>query len=310
MTRFIVTGGLGFIGGNLIEALNRRGCSEIVIVDNLNHPEKRQKLETLRFSKYIDKHNFRAMLRSNDAPDADIMIHLGANSSTTATDEAQLRENNYHYTRDLCEWCVRGGRRFVYASSAATYGDGSLGFSDSHDVAMQLQPLNLYGWSKQWFDTWAIESGAINQIVGLKFFNVYGRGDSHKWGMQSAVAKWHDDILHDRSVLVFELPEQNVEQSRDFVYVDDAVRATLFFCDHPETAGLFNVGSGVARTWIELADAVYRATGVRPSVSFVKMPKAMRRGYQYHTQADLTKLRAAGYRESFKSIEQGALLYA
>jgi ADP-L-glycero-D-manno-heptose 6-epimerase len=309
---FIVTGGAGFIGSNLVRALNERGETDILVVDHLNHPGKRRNLERIRFRGFSDKEEFRKALREGRVPPARGVFHLGACSSTTEMDEDYINDNNYRYTRELCEWCLREGARFVYASSAATYGDGSLGYSDSDEVTPTLRPLNPYGRSKQMFDAWALETGALRRIAGIKYFNVYGPWEDHKGDMRSVVHKAYGQLLREGRITLFKSyrPEyRDGEQERDFVHVSDAVAVTLHFFDHPESCGLFNCGTGTARTWIDLANAVFAAAGLPPRIEFIEMPETIRDKYQYHTCADLSKLRAAGYAAPFLSIEEGVRRY-
>jgi ADP-L-glycero-D-manno-heptose 6-epimerase len=202
----IVTGGAGFIGSNLVAALNRRGHHNITVVDHIDPAggdARRRNLERLSFTSYVDKAAFREMLGTGRVPAARAVFHLGACSSTTETNERYLRDNNTDYTRELCDWALRIGARFIYASSAATYGDGSRGYSDDDAVTPTLQPLNLYGSSKQWFDLWALESGAIKSIAGIKYFNVYGPWEDHKGDMRSLVNKAHAQILRDGEIGLF-----------------------------------------------------------------------------------------------------------
>ena len=308
----IVTGGAGFIGSNLVAALNRRGRHDVVVVDHLDCDAKRRNLARIRHAGYFDKTEFRDMLRAGKVPAASAVFHLGACSSTTESNEAYLRDNNTHYTRELCEWSLAGGARFIYASSAATYGDGSRGYSDDDGVTPTLEPLNLYGASKQWFDLWALESGVLGRVAGIKYFNVYGPGEDHKGDMRSVVNKAYAQIQKDGEIGLFKSyrPEyRDGEQERDFVHVDDAVAVTLHFLDNPGVAGLFNCGTGVARTWIDLAHALFAAMEIPPRIRFIDMPAAIRDRYQYHTRAETAKLRAAGYRAPFLSIEEGVRRY-
>ncbi len=310
--KFIVTGGAGFIGSNLVQGLNARGQTDIIVVDDLNHPDKQRNLERVEFSEYQDKAEFRSMLRENRVPRVDGVFHLGACSSTMETDEAYLKDNNYQYTRDLCEWSLRTGARFVYASSAATYGDGSQGYSDADEVTPTLAPLNGYGRSKQMFDEWALETGVLDKIVGLKFFNVYGPWEDHKGAMRSLVHKSYGQVVGEGKITLFKSHRSDYrdgEQDRDFVYVSDAVAVSLFFYDHPEVSGLFNCGTGVARTWVDLAAALFAAAGLPTEIVFVDMPESIRDKYQYHTQAEMSKLRGAGYDAPFVSIEEGVRRY-
>jgi len=308
----VVTGGAGFIGSNLVAALNRRGHRAITVVDHLDDDGKRRNLDRIDFEHYFDKAEFRESLHAGRIPPAAAVFHLGACSSTTETNEIYLRDNNTHYTRELCEWSLNTGARFIYASSAATYGDGSKGYSDDDAVTPTLEPLNLYGASKQWFDLWALETGAIQRIAGLKYFNVYGPGEDHKGDMRSVVNKAYAQVLRDGEIGLFKSyrPEyRDGEQERDFVHVDDAVAVTLFFYDHPEFSGLFNCGTGAARTWLDLAHAIFAAMDLPPRIRFIDMPESIRERYQYHTCADTRKLRAAGYRGAFLPVEEGVRRY-
>ena len=308
----IVTGGAGFIGCNLVAALNRRGIDNVLIVDHLGNTEKWRNLNGLRFEDYFDKRDFltRVLERRIATPEA--IFHLGACSSTTESDADYLMENNYRYTRTLGEWATGCQARFIYASSAATYGDGALGYSDADSLTSRLRPLNMYGYSKQLFDLWAMRAGLLKKIVGLKFFNVYGPGEDHKGEMRSVVHKAFHQVRSSGEITLFKSYRPDFtdgEQTRDFIHVADAVAVALFFFDHPEVPGLFNCGTGQARSWLDLAKAVFAALEREPNIRFIDMPEAMRDKYQYHTQADLTKLRAAGYRAPFMSIEDGVRDY-
>jgi len=330
---FIVTGGAGFIGSNIIAALNDRGHEDILVVDRLDCDGKKNNLNSVKFHNYLDKDDFRRNFLEDklepfdgapsfvpssgttagrqDRP-VDTVFHMGACTSTTETDEEYLTDNNFRYTRELCEWCLRHEIRFIYASSAATYGDGSLGYSDEDEITPKLNPLNLYGRSKHMFDIWALENNALQRIAGLKYFNVYGPHEDHKEDMRSVVNKAYEQILATGEVRLFKSyrPEYgDGEQERDFVYVKDAVKVTLFFHDHPEVSGLFNCGTGRPRTWIDLAKAVFAAMKKEPEVVFVDMPEELREGYQYHTQADVSKLRRAGYGNAFTPLEEGVRDY-
>ncbi len=310
--RFIVTGGAGFIGCNLVKALNQRGETDIIVVDHLNHPDKLLNLDRAKHRVFFDKIDFRAKLKVDEIEPVDGVFHLGACSSTLETNEDYLTDNNFQYTVDLCEWSLRNGARFVYASSAATYGDGSLGYSDSDNLTPSLRPLNAYGRSKQQFDLWAMQNGRLNQIVGLKYFNVYGPGEDHKGDMRSVVNKAYPQVMTKGVVKLFRSHRPDYrdgEQVRDFIYVDDAVAVTLFFYDRPEINGLFNCGTGHARSWLDLAKALFAAAGKEPRIEFIDMPESIREKYQYHTEADLGKLRLVGYNAPFMSVEDGIRRY-
>ncbi len=293
----IVTGGAGLIGANIVAALNRRGEDNILIVDHLNHQDKEANLTRLHFRDYLDRDQFRLAVRKGQIKPPKTVFHLGACSSTTETSEEYLDDNNTAYTRELCEWCLTENVRFIYASSAATYGDGTLGYSDSDEVTPNLEPLNLYGWSKQKFDLWALERGLLKDIVGLKYFNVFGPGEDHKGDMRSVVHKAHAQIEATGRLALFRSlrPEfADGEQQRDFVYVGDAAEVTLFFHDQREVGGLFNCGTGRAQTWLDLARAIFAAMGREPQINFVDMPENLRDKYQYHTQATTEKLAGTG----------------
>jgi ADP-L-glycero-D-manno-heptose 6-epimerase len=306
--RFIVTGGAGFIGTNLVRALNARGYGDIIVVDWVDCDEKKKNLAALQFSQYLDRSDFREAFLARRVQPVKAVFHLGACSSTTETDEDFLRDNNFLYTRQLCEWCLEQGIDFIYASSGATYGDGRLGYSDDDALTPALNPLNLYGKSKQMFDTWALENGHFDRIVGLKYFNVYGPYEDHKGDMRSVVNKAYYQVRETGYIRLFKsyCPDYaDGEQVRDFVYVDDAVAVTLFFYDNPRVRGLFNCGTGTARTWNDLARAVFAAMDRPIDIRMIDMPAALRERYQYHTRADTTKLRAAGYQAPFTSLEDG-----
>jgi ADP-L-glycero-D-manno-heptose 6-epimerase len=309
--KFIVTGGAGLIGSNIIIALNNRGETDILVVDNLT-PAKEKNLLGLNYAEYMDKIDFRKEILAGKIPKAETVFHLGACSSTTETNEEYLNDNNFLYTKQLCQWCLQNETRFIYASSAATYGDGSLGYSDADDITPSLKPLNLYGESKQAFDMWALENKLLNRIVGLKYFNVYGPNEDHKGPMRSVINKAYSQIKETGEIGLFKSyrPEyRDGEQERDFVYVRDAVAVTLFFHDNKNVSGLYNCGTGKARTWIDLAKALFAAMKITPNISFVDMPEEIRDKYQYHTQADNNKLYNAGYTSDWTSIEDGVKDY-
>lgn len=309
----VVTGGAGLIGSNLVRALNRRGESDILVVDHLNHPGKEKNLQRLRYRDYVDKNDFLPRLVDGSLGAFSTVFHLGACSSTTETDVEYLRRNNTDYTETLCRWCLSRGTRFIYASSAATYGDGALGYDDSDSVTPKLRPLNPYGISKQQFDRLALREGWFDRIVGLKYFNVFGPGEEHKGEMRSVVHKAFEQVNRTGRMSLFKSyrPDyRDGEQERDFLYVDDAVAVTLFFLDHPGIGGLYNCGTGTARTWLSLARAVFAALEKPVDIAFVDMPRALRDRYQYHTRADLRKLRAAGCAHAFRSLEEAVRDYA
>ena len=306
--KYIVTGGAGFIGSNIVRALNARGETDILVVDHLGLGEKWKNLVGLRFEDYIDKSDFLPLIEKGILKNVAVVYHLGACSATTEKDAGYLVENNYRFSRHLCEACLRHGVRFVYASSAATYGNGELGYSDLDADLLQYRPLNMYGLSKHMMDLWALKHGHLDRVAGIKYFNVYGPGEAHKADMRSVVHKSYCQIVESGSVKLFKScrPEyKDGEQVRDFVYVFDAVDQTLWLGDHPEVSGLFNCGTGTPRTWLDLVSSVFRAMGLETNIDFVDLPNHLKGKYQYHTQADLSKLRSAGYDKPYKSIEYG-----
>lgn len=315
MTDFlIVTGAAGFIGCNLVEALNKRGYDNLLLVDHLGSSQKWRNLVGLKYSDYLDRQAFIEQVDKGQIPYPKMLFHLGACSSTIETDCDYLVENNYRYSRRLAQWCVGSGSHMIMASSAATYGDGALGYDDDVSRLDLLRPLNMYGYSKHLFDKWAVKAGAYSQrLVGLKFFNVYGPHEDHKGSMRSMVWKAYQQICETGKVKLFksERPEYaDGFQQRDFVYVEDAVKVMLHFFDHPELSGLYNCGSGRASSWVELVTAVFKSMGREPQIEFVEMPRSIAANYQYYTKANTHKLRSTGgYSEEFMSVEDGVAKY-
>ncbi len=313
-SRVLVTGGAGFIGSALVEALNRRGVRNLVLVDILGRDEKWKNLRPLVFRDYFEAPDFQRQLLECPAGlgHFDFIFHLGACSATTEPDASYLAKNNYAFTRDLCALALEQGARFVYASSAATYGDGSQGMDDADPAIEKYRPLNAYGYSKQLFDLHARESGVLERIVGLKYFNVFGPNEYHKGEMRSLVCKAYQQILQTGRIRLFksyrpEYPDGG--QRRDFLYVKDAVAMTLHLAETPCAGGLYNLGAGVARTWLDLAHALFAAMGREPQIDFIEMPENLRSQYQYHTQANITRLRASGYGAEITSLEEAVRDY-
>jgi ADP-L-glycero-D-manno-heptose 6-epimerase len=303
----IVTGGAGFIGSALIAELNRRQISDILVVDELGADQKWKNLRNLSFADYVEKDDFLDMVIEDklDSP-IDVVFHLGACSDTTETNASYLVKNNYEYSKLLAQWATDADIRFIYASSAATYGDGSAGFSDDEEKIEALRPLNMYGYSKHLFDMWARRAGLLSKIVGLKYFNVFGPNEYHKGDMMSFVVKAFEQIKTTGKVRLFKSyrPEYaDGEQVRDFLYVKDAVNMTLFFFDNPYINGIFNIGTGETRTWNDLVIAVFVGMGRKPNIEYIEMPASIRNQYQYFTQADLSKLRRAGYSKQITPLE-------
>ena len=313
----IITGGAGFIGSAICWRLNSLGITDIIIVDSDSEGTKKNNLENLKYSEFIDKDDFLKKLSDGSLDrKTDTLYHMGACSSTTEEDMDFLRKNNFEYSKTLGEWCLKNNVRYIYASSGATYGDGSLGFNDDYDLIPKLKPLNKYGLSKQMFDLWVLDNNFQDKFVGLKYFNVFGPNESHKGDMRSMVNKSYDKIKNTGAIELFksERPDyKDGEQKRDFVYVKDAVEMTIFFdVINPvgkNKSGIFNVGSGEASTWNRLAYAVFQAMDLEPKIVYVDMPDNLRNQYQYFTQATINKIRNAGYKNEMTVFENAVSDY-
>lgn len=307
----VVTGGAGFIGSCIVRKLNETGRTDIIIADNIASTDKWLNLRNKKYAAYIHKSRFLQALP--DLKDVEAVIHMGAQSSTTEKDFDYLWDNNFAYTKALWDYCCRRQIQFLYASSAATYGHGSDGFDDRCDID-RLMPLNAYGYSKQAFDLWVKHQAREfpRQYAGFKFFNVYGPNEYWKQDMASMVFHGYRQICADGEVRLFRSyrPEYaDGGQLRDFVYVKDVCDVVLWFLEHPDQNGLFNVGTGKARSFAQLAQAVFHALGREPRIRYVDMPEGLKERYQYYTQADIGKLREAGYRKGFMDAEEGVRDY-
>ena len=304
--RVLVTGGAGFIGSALVWALNRRGCENIVVCDILGTTEKWRNLTPVRFADYVEAEALLGRLQNGSLGRFDLVLHLGACSATTEKDASYLIRNNYEFTKDLAAWALANHARFVYASSAATYGDGSAGMADDESKLDTLRPLNMYGYSKHLFDVHARRAGFLDKLVGLKYFNVFGPNEDHKGDMRSLVHKSTAQVRAEGLIRLFKSyrPDyRDGEQKRDFLYVKDAVAMTLHLAATPSAGGLYNIGSGGARTWIDLANAVFTALNRPADIRFIEMPETIRDKYQYFTEANLTRLRSMGYTASVTPLE-------
>ena len=314
----IITGGAGFIGSNIAAALQEQGYKDIAIVDVLGTDDKWKNLAKRELAAIVPPSRLNALLEEN-AGNIEAIIHMGAISSTTETDADLIVRTNFELSWQLWEHATLMRIPFIYASSAATYGDGSLGFVDdeSLDHLNSLRPLNAYGWSKALFDRkiareLAEERPTPPQYVGLKFFNVYGPNEYHKGAQKSVVAHMFPFVKADEPVQLFKSYREKYEdggQKRDFVWVGDVVNVIIWMLHHPYVRGLFNVGSGKARSFADLARATWAAMGKEPQITYIDMPEALRDKYQYYTQADLTKLRAAGYTARMTTLEDGVRKY-
>jgi ADP-L-glycero-D-manno-heptose 6-epimerase len=312
----LVTGGAGFIGSNVVAALNEAGRSDVVVCDALGHDGTWRNLGKRQLADIVPPVELADWLKGRRL---DAVVHLGAISETTATDGDHVIETNFRLSMRLLDWCTANSTPLIYASSAATYGDGAQGFRDDSSLAAlkTLRPMNLYGWSKHLFDMAVISrlerrEKLPPQWAGLKFFNVFGPNEYHKGTMMSVLARRFDDIRAGRSVQLFKSHRDGIadgDQRRDFIYVDDVVRVMLWLLATPQVSGLFNVGTGKARSFKDLIVAAYAALGTDPNIEYVDMPLAIRDSYQYFTQSHADRLCAAGYNGSFTGLEDAVALY-
>jgi ADP-L-glycero-D-manno-heptose 6-epimerase len=312
----LVTGGAGFIGSNVVAGLNQAGRADIAVCDELGSGQKWRNLAKRQLADIVPPQALPSWL---DGRKLEAVIHLGAISDTTATDADLVVETNFRLSLRLLDWCTASRTPFVYASSAATYGAGTDGFGDdwSPDALRRLRPMNLYGWSKHLFDLALVERRRRGlslppQWAGLKFFNVFGPNEYHKGEMMSLVAKRFDDAKSGRTVRLFKSHRDGIgdgEQKRDFIYVDDAVAVVRWLIETPSVSGIFNVGTGVARSFRDLVMAMFRALGQPENIEYIDMPESIRDQYQYFTQAEVDRLRRAGYNAGFTPLEDAVTRY-
>lgn len=311
----VVTGGAGFIGSAIVWQLNQRGITDIIIVDHLASSEKWKNLVGLTYDNYYDRLDFITRLEQGLFGTAiRAIIHLGACSATTESNSDYLMENNFRYTQRLGAWWEKNQAvRFIYASSAATYGDGAQGYVDDESALQDLRPLNMYGYSKHMFDLYARSHGWLSRIVGLKFFNVYGPNEYHKEDMRSVMNKAFARVRDEGVMALFKSynPQyRDGEQRRDFIYIKDAVTMALFFLDNPAIGGIFNIGTGTARSWNDVAHALFAALQKKGRIDYIPMPESIRDKYQYLTQAQTDKLKQAGCTHAPRSLEDAIADYA
>lgn len=314
-----VTGGAGFIGSAVVHGLNQLGEDNIIIVDNLGTSDKWKNLVDLKFKDYFNKNEFITMLENGKFGMCDdslkSIFHFGACSTTTKTDNEYLIENNYKYTIRLSKalpYRYSKNCRFIYASSAATYGNGEHSYDDDESTLHKLKPLNMYAYSKHLYDLYALREKWLNKSVGLKFFNVFGANEYHKDSMRSLICKQFDDIKKYHQIKLFKAYKEGYDhgdQERDFVYIKDVVKVILFIHQHPEINGIFNVGTGVPRSWNDLAKAAFKSLKTdkyfkQSEILYEDMPDMMKNKYQYYTCANINKLRSVGYKERFMTLEE------
>lgn len=306
----IVTGAAGFIGSKLVERLNLEGFNDIVIVDDFSREDKRGNYEGLKFTLKVERESFAEWISENENQ-VQFIFHLGARTDTTTTDVELFNKLNLDYSKEVWNLCVKYGLALVYASSAATYGDGTFGYSDSHAVVGDLKPLNPYGESKNDFDKWALAQDRKPYFwVGLKFFNVFGPNEGHKNRMASVVLHTFRQVSSTGKMNLFRSHNPDFkdgEQTRDFVFVDDVTKVCFYMMKNrlKTSSGLYNLGSGKGRTFLDLVNATFKSMGLEPHIEFIDTPEDIRDTYQYFTEADLSKLREAGYNEEFTPLEDG-----
>jgi len=312
----LVTGGAGFIGSNIVASLNDAGRTDIAISDTLGKDGKWRNLQKRQLADFVPPHD---LMRWLGGRKLDAVIHMGAISETTARDGDAVMDNNFRLSLALLDWCTAAKTPFIYASSAATYGDGDQGFTDDWQLPAlrKLRPMNLYGWSKHLFDLALVDRASKGQKlppqwVGLKFFNVFGPNEYHKGEMMSLVAKRFEDAKAGQPVVLFKSHRDGIadgDQRRDFIYVEDAVAVVRWLMESPKVSGIFNVGTGKARSFKDLISAVFTALGRAPNIEYIAMPEAIRDSYQYFTESSVDNLRRAGYNADFTPVEDAVMRY-
>jgi ADP-L-glycero-D-manno-heptose 6-epimerase len=308
----VITGADGFIGSYLINYLNNRGYSDIIAVDVFKDEFSLKNLYKFKIKELVHKDDFLDWLIHN-RKNVDVIIHLGAISDTTVNDKDLLNEFNTEYTKQIWQYCSVFNLPLIYASSAATYGDGKNGYDDDHNKVKELKPLNLYGKSKNDFDIWALDQNATPLFwYGLKFFNVYGPFEQHKGKMASVVYHAYNQIKETGKMKLFKSYKDGIEdgyQKRDFIYVDDIAKIIEWLYSNKPENGIYNVGTGNARTFLDLVNATFKAMNIKPNIEFIDMPDVLKDKYQYFTEANMSKLLNAGYNNSFTDLEKGVLSY-
>jgi len=308
----VITGAAGFIGSCMCARLNEEGYRDIVLVDDFRKDEKIPNYKNKIFSEKVDRSRFIPWLKKNHR-DVQFVIHLGARTDTMEFDKEVFDTLNLNYSKDIWNTCVEYGLPLIYASSAATYGDGSLGYDDNHDIIPQLKPLNPYGESKNQFDIWALEQEKSPFFwAGFKFFNVFGPNEYHKGRMASVVMHAHRQIAENGYMNLFRSHHPDYKdghQTRDFIYVKDVCDVMLHFMEERPESGIYNLGTGHARTFLDLAKATFKAMGKEEDIRFIDTPENLRDKYQYFTEATMDKLRKAGYTKAFTSLEDGVKDY-
>lgn len=304
----VITGAAGFIASRLAEKLNNEGYYDLILVDDFSKSNKEYNYNDLKYTQRVERENFISWLKTN-ANAVEFVFHLGARTDTTEFDYAIHQQLNLDYSISVAKICIEEGLPLVYASSAATYGNGELGYDDNHEVPFALNPLNPYGVSKNEFDKWLLTQPKQPYFwAGLKFFNVYGPHETHKGRMASVIMHAYNQIKSTGKMNLFMSHKEGIDhghQSRDFIYVKDVVDVCYWLMLHRKNSGLYNLGTGKARTFLDLTLATFKAMHLEPSISFVPTPEDIRDKYQYFTEANMQKLRSIGYDKSFTSLEDG-----
>jgi len=302
----ILTGGAGFIGSCFLWKLNKENIDDIILVDDFTNVSKKRNLSNKRFKEYIQKDDFLKLVEENKISNPKYVIHMGACSSTTLTDENYFKKNNFEYSKTLAQWAFRHKVPFLYASSGATYGDGQFGYDDANETTYKLQPLNLYGRYKHLFDLWILKNGFENKATGIKFFNVFGPNEYHKGEMRSIICKKFRTVKEEGRIELFKSHTDDYkdgEQKRDFVYIKDTVEIMYYLFNNPDKTGILNLGTGVARSWNDIAYAMFSALGKEPKIEYIEMPESLKPKYQNFTQAKMDKLRKTGCDFKFRPLE-------
>ncbi|MDR2395933.1 MAG: ADP-glyceromanno-heptose 6-epimerase [Endomicrobium sp.] len=308
----VLTGGAGFIGSCFLWKLNQEGIKDILVVDHLDGSEKWKNLLGKNYYDYIQKNDFFNAVITRRVPKPEAIIHLGACSSTILSDADYYIKNNYEYSKVLALWAFELDIPFIYASSAATYGDGSNGYDDDISKIKSLSPLNMYGFSKHMFDLWLLNNNYLSKTTGIKFFNVFGPNEYHKGDMRSVICKNYETVLHDGLIKLFKSynPEyKDGQQKRDFVYIKDVVEIMYFLFKNPSKTGIFNIGTGKSRTWNDIVKSMFSAVGKKENIEYIDMPETLKIKYQYFTEAKMDNLRKLGYTKPFMELEDSVKDY-